>query len=151
MTQRPRALVMEAKTKIKTRREDRTARHTRTLVVREESGALDAKMEIETEIELEIEIDEREKFENEEVERVELLEFQIVESNTKVSTVDIIDCKEKVANEVTIEEISTSKTKIEFGSPIQPDQRFGLRMERVVQIISTRYMPPCTTCLIQER
>lgn len=54
------------------------------------------------------------------------MEFQMVESNTKVSTSDAIDFKEKVAIElndseievadkVTIEEISTSKAEIEFG------------------------------------
>ncbi|CAA3007928.1 Hypothetical predicted protein [Olea europaea subsp. europaea] len=86
-----------------------------TVPVREKSEAFDAKTEIDT---IKLEMGEREKFEKEEVERVEPMEFQMVESSTKVSIADVIDCKEKVANEVTIKEISTSKTKMEFGSPI---------------------------------
>ncbi|CAI9781961.1 unnamed protein product [Fraxinus pennsylvanica] len=93
-----------------------------TVVVREELEASDAK----TETEIELEIGDREKFENEEVAGVEPMEFQMVESNTKVSIEDAIDCKEKVAvdlndseievaDEVTVEEISTSKAKMEFG------------------------------------
>ncbi|CAA2974151.1 zinc finger CCCH domain-containing protein 19-like isoform X1 [Olea europaea var. sylvestris] len=94
-----------------------------TVVVREGLEASDAK----TETAIELEIGEREKFENEEVAGVEPMEFQMVESNTKVSIEDVINCKEKVAVElndseievadkVTVEEISTSKAKMEFGT-----------------------------------
>ncbi|CAA2977829.1 Hypothetical predicted protein [Olea europaea subsp. europaea] len=98
-----------------------------TVAVREESVALDAKTEIE------IEIREKEKLENEEVERVEPMEFQMVGCNTEVSivsTADVIDYKENVAEEVTIEEISTSKTKMEFGNPIPTRSTVWLKNEK---------------------
>ncbi|CAA3013240.1 zinc finger CCCH domain-containing 19 isoform X1 [Olea europaea subsp. europaea] len=92
-----------------------------TVVVGEKLEASDAK----TETEVEVEKGAQEKAENEEVAEVEQMDFQMVESNTKVLIEGAMDFKEKVAvelndseirvaDEVTLEEISTSQAKVEF-------------------------------------
>lgn len=69
--------------------------------MRKESGASDSK----TKTEIELEIGVTEKFENEELAKVERMEFQMVENNPKVSIANTINCKKKVAVELNDSEL----------------------------------------------